>query len=204
MGKTTLYHPISLHVVRGAAEYCGFKFGKIKQIYGNQTQRKAIYSAEIERMPGDLFKMGTLLRVQHDLQECFMDDIRIEWVHVHQSGLWSCRITIALPEEPMQQPLPNPDPSIEPIHRGGGGGGGGEQRDAANRAEMQMSRLIDEITQLETVRRAFIALLQYSQLYNERPSDEVIRGQIYLAGLIGRHREEIAAKESALDNLRSQ
>jgi len=125
MGKTTLYHPISLYVIRGAAQYCGFEFGKIKQLFASVEGGRAVYTADITKMPRDLMKSGSLLRIHHDLQECFMDDIRIDWVHVKQSGLWSCKITVNLTNIDSQASLiPNPDPTIEPIHGGGGGGGG--------------------------------------------------------------------------------
>lgn len=136
MGKTTLYHPISLHVIRGAAEYCGFAFGKIKQLNSNAEEGRAVYTADVLKMPGDLMKTGTLLGIHHDLQECFMDDIRIDWVHMKQSGTWSCKITVYLKNAADSDvPLiPNPDPTIEPIHRENGAmkrskpgaGGGGE------------------------------------------------------------------------------
>lgn len=117
MGKTTLYHPISLHVIRGAAEYCGFAFGKLKQLFSNAEEGRAVYSADIIKMPGNLMKEGTLLRIHHDLQECFMDDIRIDWVHVRQSGLWSCKISVYLKNIDSSATLiPNPDPELEPIH----------------------------------------------------------------------------------------
>lgn len=118
MGKTTLYHPLPMSVLRGAAEYCGFKFGRITQYYCDKPNRTAIYNVTIAKMPGNLETTGTLLGIQHDLQECFMDDVRIHWVHVTQSGFWSCRITVIMKrdKEPFAELIPNPDPTIEPIH----------------------------------------------------------------------------------------
>jgi len=117
MGKTTLYHPLPLTVIRGAAEYCGFRFGRITQYYADKPNGCAIYNATITQMPGDLEQTGSLLRIHHDLQECFMDDVRIHWVHVTQGGLWNCRITVTLKrdKEPFVELIPNPEPSIEPI-----------------------------------------------------------------------------------------
>jgi len=126
MGKKTRIHPVSLHVIRGAAEYCGFRFGKIKQTSNDNDLFRAIYDAEIVEMPRDLATKGTLLQIHHDLQECFVDDIRIEWVHMTKSGKWSCQIfTYAKPPNLKDhQLLPNPEPSLIPIGGGGGGGGG--------------------------------------------------------------------------------
>lgn len=118
MGKTTLYHPISLLVIRGAALYCGWAFGKIKRLEVDNNRCTATYSAEIVKMPGDLAKNGTLLRIHHDLQECFMDDIRIRWVHMTQGGKWTCKIDVAVRHfetDIAAAPLPNPEPGIEPI-----------------------------------------------------------------------------------------
>jgi len=127
MGKKTLYHPVSLHVIRGAAEYGGFQFGTIKQKWNDPEKRTARYDVEIKKMPGDLMKKGTLLRIQYELQNCFMDDIRVHWVHMTQSGQWACQLAVRISAE--DSLIPNPDPSIEPLpapsRRGGGGGGGG-------------------------------------------------------------------------------
>jgi len=126
MGKKTLYHPVSLHVIRGAAEYCGFQFGTIKQKWNDPEKRTARYDVEIKKMPDDLMKTGTLLGIHHDLQNCFMDDIRVHWVHMTQSGQWACQLAVGIPAGDAGL-IPNPEPSIEPIpapsRRGGGGGG---------------------------------------------------------------------------------
>lgn len=148
MGKKTLYHPVSLHVIRGAAEYCGFQFGKIKQRWAVPETQQASYDLEIARMPGDLATSGTLLRIHHDLQECFMDDIEVSWVHMTQSGKWSCRLWVKLKrgdQDIEKLPvLPNPEPSIEPIYGGGGGGGGGQPDDMRSRPMLKRLREIVE------------------------------------------------------------
>jgi len=125
MGKTTLYHPVSLHVIRGAAEYCGFQFGTIKQKWSDREKQTARYDVEIVKMPGDLMETGTLLGIHHDLQNCFMDDIRVHWVHMTQSGTWACQLAVGIPAGDAGL-IPNPEPSIEPLPSPRGGGGGGE------------------------------------------------------------------------------
>lgn len=125
MGKKTLYHPVSLHVIRGAAEYCGFRFGAIKQKWNSLQNQEAEYTAEIVKMPDDMAKTGTLLGIHHALQSCFMDDIRVLWVHMTRSEKWSCQLIVSLIKE--ESPvLPNPEPGIEPLYSQPGGGGGGE------------------------------------------------------------------------------
>lgn len=84
MGATTLYHPISLHVIRGAAEYCGWKFGKIKQVTADKAKRLAIYHCTIERMPRAAAGWPIEI-IRRQLQHCFMDDITVKkvWVTNH-------------------------------------------------------------------------------------------------------------------------
>jgi hypothetical protein len=91
MGKTTLYHPVSLHVIRGAAEYCGFQFGKLKQLWGNPEKRTARYEATIQQVPALFVNQSTMV-IQNELQKCFMDDIRVHWVHHTRSGVLGCHI----------------------------------------------------------------------------------------------------------------
>jgi len=91
MGATTLYHPISLHVIRGAAEYCGFQFGKLKQLWNDPDLQIARYEATIQQVPATWVNESTMI-IQDVLQNCFMDDIRIHWVHHTKSGVLACHI----------------------------------------------------------------------------------------------------------------
>jgi len=76
MGKTTLYHPVSLQVIRGAAAYQGFSFRKIKQIKADPATGKALYVADLNGFPLHLSTAPTW-RVWADLAECFVDDVHI-------------------------------------------------------------------------------------------------------------------------------
>lgn len=127
MGKTTLYHPIPLSTIRGAAEYCGFKLAKIKQKWSDKEKKTARYDVEIVKMPGHLAITGTSNDIHYDLQHCFMDDIEVHWVHTTKKGLWCCQLQIEI--KPEVESIPDPEPGIEPIHGtngAAGGGGGGE------------------------------------------------------------------------------
>jgi len=95
MGKTTLYHPVSLHVIRGAAEFCGFQFGKLKQLWSDQEALTARYEATIQRIPPHVDQKYTMF-IQEALQNCFMDDIRVHWVHLTKSGVLACQIQVDL------------------------------------------------------------------------------------------------------------
>lgn len=85
MGKTTLYHPIPLSVIRGAAEYCGWKFGKIKQISAAPLSEEAHYRAEIVLIPHRVVFQPTELML-NDLQECFNVDIHARWLRNTRAG----------------------------------------------------------------------------------------------------------------------
>ena len=95
MGKTTLYHPISLHVIRGAAEYCGWQFGKLKQTWSDPETLSARYEATIQQVP-PLFRDYSLAMLLRELEKCFMDDIRVHWLHYTKSGVLGCQLAVQL------------------------------------------------------------------------------------------------------------
>jgi len=94
MGATTLYHPISLHVVRGAMAYCGWKCGKIQQITADFANTTAKYKLEIVDMPKSLSIYGAQI-VAKQLQHCFAADITVNRVWNSRSGIWYAEITAA-------------------------------------------------------------------------------------------------------------
>lgn len=95
MGATKRIHPVSLHVIRGAAEYCGWKFGKIKQVKYYDGLNKAEYTCEIEEMPGTAHNWP--IKVIHkQLQHCFMDDISVASVWIKPGGQFMARLFVQL------------------------------------------------------------------------------------------------------------
>lgn len=95
MGKKTLYHPVSLHVIRGAAEYCGFQFGKLKQMWSQPEELSARYEVTIQQIP-PRFQDKSNSIIQEALQNCFMDDIRVHWVHNTKSGVLACFLQVQI------------------------------------------------------------------------------------------------------------
>jgi len=95
MGKTTLYHPISLHVIRGAAEFCGFRFEKVHQLAGFSEKQSARYNVTIAEYPKG-WDTQSLDLMQKDLQACFMDDIRVHWLRKNRAEKWMCHLQIDL------------------------------------------------------------------------------------------------------------
>lgn len=80
MGKKTLYHPVSLHVIRGAFEYCEFKIGRLTQQWSNIENETAAYQAEITSLPDEGFSMP-LWKIAKQIRGCFAQDITVLWVN---------------------------------------------------------------------------------------------------------------------------
>jgi hypothetical protein len=95
MGKVTLFHPISLHVIRGAAEYGGFRFGRIHQLDSWRQLLAARYETVIERVPEGYQDLALDL-LQSALQDCFMDDIRVHWLHRTKRGQLKCHLQVEI------------------------------------------------------------------------------------------------------------
>jgi len=76
MGKTTRFHPVSLHVIRGGAAYCGYKLGRIRQTELSEGRTRAKYVTTIEGYPLDLDNPSLLVH-RHTLNECFVSDIQV-------------------------------------------------------------------------------------------------------------------------------
>lgn len=99
MGKKVHYHPISLHVIRGAAEYCGWKFRKITWMYGREENKRAAYTCEIEHLPRGSADWP-VKTIKSQLQHCFMDDITVDSVWCRPDGKWLCHLVVQLEVEP--------------------------------------------------------------------------------------------------------
>lgn len=85
MGKTTRFHPLPLHVIRGSAEYCGYKIGKLQQTKADPEQGTARYNGVLEEFPFDPEKF-TLTDIGKAFQQCFMNDIHVDYVLLSRSG----------------------------------------------------------------------------------------------------------------------
>ncbi len=100
MGATKGYHPISLHVIRGAAEFCHFKFGKIKKIAEFPEQQKVVYVCNVDSAPRGADDWPPKV-YRRQLQHCFMDDIRVTSVRLSTSGDTTVVLTVQLGRTPM-------------------------------------------------------------------------------------------------------
>jgi hypothetical protein len=95
MGKITLYHPISLTVIRGAALYCNWKIGRIKQTWSDQETTYAEYIMEIVGMPAGMDEHTNKV-IAHQFQHCFLDDITVKRVWQTGNGSWQARVLVDL------------------------------------------------------------------------------------------------------------
>lgn len=105
MGKTTLYHPVSLHVIRGAAQWMGWEFGKIEQLSAEPEMTRAVYRAEITAFPVDPDET-TLNELTRLLKQAFMRDILPISIRKLPGEKWMCNIIVDL-SEAKQQPVPS-------------------------------------------------------------------------------------------------
>jgi len=101
MGKIAHYHPVSLHVVRGAAEYCGFKFGVLKWLKSTPTGSSATYRFTLEKTPPALSNAPIGL-IRSRLVECFNADIRIGTLRQTTKGAITGELTTYLFADPVQ------------------------------------------------------------------------------------------------------
>lgn len=95
MGATSGYHPVSLHVIRGAAEFCGWKFGKIVRLKEFPSTEMAEYKATIVKMPRGAADWAPKA-FQRQLQHCFVDDIKVTQVELstHRQPLAYLRVQL--------------------------------------------------------------------------------------------------------------
>jgi len=104
MGATNGYHPISLHVIRGAAEFCGFKIGKMRRVAQLPTEGKAVYSVEIEAAPRGWTNWSPAIYLRQ-LQHCFMDDIQVKRVEMATNRRARAVLVVQLGSTPMDAML---------------------------------------------------------------------------------------------------
>lgn len=79
MGKQTLIHPVPLSVLRGALEFCGWKFKSLKQIAVFDDGRKVAYKITGLKPPSDAPRydpLGAMLA----LQRCYNPPVLVDRV----------------------------------------------------------------------------------------------------------------------------
>jgi hypothetical protein len=96
-------------------------------MWSDAEKQTARYTVEIVKMPGGLMERSSAGDIHYALQNCFMEDIEVHWVHTTKAGKWACHLAVKCPPAD-SAPIPAPEPGISLLHseNGDGGGGGGE------------------------------------------------------------------------------
>ncbi len=85
MGKTLLYHPVSLQIIRGSARQEGFLYGRITQQLADIQGGYAEYVAELIGMPEFAYPV-TLPKLQELLNECYSADVQVTNIWLTKRG----------------------------------------------------------------------------------------------------------------------
>src|SRR5215510_4350411 len=99
MGKTTLIHPVGLHVLRGAAQYGGFVLGRLKQTDLYNDNQNAIYDTPVKSVPADLKSAG-LQEIKRRFQELFASDVVVTRIWRTKGGVTMVEIITGPIREP--------------------------------------------------------------------------------------------------------
>ena len=92
MGKTTLYHPVSLLVIRGAAAFGGYRLGKLRQLAVDTQHGYAIYTTPLLHVPLDIVDLS-LEQIANHFQSLFASDVEVlELSHSLRKG-WNVVIS---------------------------------------------------------------------------------------------------------------
>lgn len=76
MPKRTLYHPVSIYVIRGSFEDGGFNVGRLRQVYGSKDLGKAGYIAELKSCPKSFLSLSPRVQI-NTINNCFASDIEV-------------------------------------------------------------------------------------------------------------------------------
>jgi hypothetical protein len=95
MGKTTRLHPVSLNVIRGAAEFGGVVFAKIRQVNYDVEANCAEYVATIKTLPEGFYILQPK-RLVEQLNSLFMPDVNVAAAWVTKDGNIQCTIQTQL------------------------------------------------------------------------------------------------------------
>lgn len=88
MGKQTKFHPVSLNVLRGAAEYGGFKLGKVRQLTYEEWSNSASYKCDLVQFPPDCDLNPD--KLHKTLNGLYAADVEVQLVWKTRSGNWHC------------------------------------------------------------------------------------------------------------------
>lgn len=99
MGKSTRFHPISLNVIRGSLDMCGYKASRIVQNYARPDLGSAHYTVYLTSFDSRFVDLSQGQQVA-TLQQCFMQDIDVLWAGVTSKGHFCFNIRVHLDTRP--------------------------------------------------------------------------------------------------------
>lgn len=89
MGKQTLFHPVSLAIIRGAAEYGGFKLGKLRQQSYDLDANVAYYQTTVLSLPEDC--KANPIEIRGRLNDLYSRDVLFTIVRINSDGRVTAR-----------------------------------------------------------------------------------------------------------------
>jgi len=119
MGKTVHFHPVSLTVIRAAAIYCGWRFGRINQVDVSESDRWAMYQCEITLIPEAAQPIGSKHFID-TLNACFSRDIKASSAWITKNGKTNCLLTTMLinddqADDQADDQVDDPQPEAEQV-----------------------------------------------------------------------------------------
>jgi len=102
MGKQTRLHPLPLSVLRGALEYCGWKFKTLRWVADSQFQDYVLYKVSKLSPPLAAPRMD-VHAIKVALQRCFTSQVEIAGVtHNTNTGI---EVWIRVKKQPLPERL---------------------------------------------------------------------------------------------------
>ncbi len=113
MPASTLFHPVSIYVIRGSLIHCGFTPGRLSQLGCNQTLGTARYRIAITKVPKQE-RDASPARMKKLINDCFVDDIECTEVWHKSDGSITAYISVDVHRgEPNQLTIPESSYSLE-------------------------------------------------------------------------------------------
>jgi hypothetical protein len=110
MGKTTLYHPISLQMIRGIAQQNGLYLGRISQVFADRDLEVARYRASIAISAGPInWAKYPPKNIKRMFNQMYLDDIHCVQCWVTRQGVIMLEI-----EARLSKPGDDPAPELGP------------------------------------------------------------------------------------------
>lgn len=105
MGHSSLYHPVSLQVLRGALKYNGFTVGKFSQVLHDQERGTASYDLPVIQWDRSL-QGSTINEIHSAINASFAADVECQRVWVTPAGTYMARLKCTTTQENFLESVP--------------------------------------------------------------------------------------------------